>query len=231
MAQGGYGSGGAHADIKRVLRGLKNGADYAVKIRLPHAIVMTLLFKKGSPRELLRRVLRITVEHARNLALFVGSYKAFLFVIQRSASLLVPPVPRAWPAAARDTAPFAAGALAASIAWTEPSAVNVQIALYLLSRVLVSAARIVYKRWREKHAAGATGGASGLYRLSVALLWGAAMWQFEHHPETLQRSLRSSMRFLYRDSNRWAGARDFLPSPSTAATVFALFVLERSARS
>ena len=44
----------------------------------------------------------------------------------------------------------------------------------------------------------------------AAFVWGIVLWLFEYHQYALQPSLRSSMTYLYHDSNRWTSLRDFL---------------------
>ena len=44
----------------------------------------------------------------------------------------------------------------------------------------------------------------------ASVSWGAVMWLFRWHPEELQPSLRSSMRYLYDNAERWDGWRNFL---------------------
>lgn len=44
----------------------------------------------------------------------------------------------------------------------------------------------------------------------ASLSWGAVMYLFRWHPETIQPSLRSSMKYLYVDSETWDGWRNFL---------------------
>lgn len=36
-----------------------------------------------------------------------------------------------------------------------------------------------------------------------ALVWGLVLWLFEHHGGLLQPSLKSSMTYLYHDSDKW----------------------------
>ena len=48
---------------------------YGAKIRAPHALVMTFLFRSGSLREKLRAILQATYTHSWNLARFVFLYK------------------------------------------------------------------------------------------------------------------------------------------------------------
>lgn len=38
----------AYKSILSIIKGLRNGAVYGIKIRLPHALVMTFLFRSGT---------------------------------------------------------------------------------------------------------------------------------------------------------------------------------------
>ncbi|XP_032951369.1 peroxisomal membrane protein 4 isoform X2 [Rhinolophus ferrumequinum] len=58
-----------------VLKGFRNGAVYGAKIRAPHSLVMTFLFRSGSLREKLQAILQATYTHSSNLACFVFTYK------------------------------------------------------------------------------------------------------------------------------------------------------------
>jgi len=44
----------------------------------------------------------------------------------------------------------------------------------------------------------------------ASLSWGAVMYLFRWHPEMIQPSLRSSMKYLYVDSERWDRWGNFL---------------------
>ena len=61
------------------------GGKYGTKIRLPHAAVMTFLFRKEtSVQEKLRIVMKLTFAHSRNLASFAAIYKVgviFLWIM------------------------------------------------------------------------------------------------------------------------------------------------------
>jgi peroxisomal membrane protein 4 len=64
------------SEIKAIIAGLIGGGKYGMKIRLPHATVMTLLFRgDASVREKLKLILKSTWEHSRNLASFAAIYK------------------------------------------------------------------------------------------------------------------------------------------------------------
>jgi len=44
----------------------------------------------------------------------------------------------------------------------------------------------------------------------AALSWGAVMWLFRWYPETVQGGLRSSMDYIYVQSDTWDSLRNFL---------------------
>ncbi len=65
-----------YSEISAIISGLIGGGRYGFKIRLPHAAVMTLLFRKNATvEEKLKIVLKSTMEHSRNLASFAAIYK------------------------------------------------------------------------------------------------------------------------------------------------------------
>lgn len=60
-----------------------SGARYGVKIRLPHALIMTFLFRKDlATSQKLKCVLQLVKEHASSLAMFAGTYKAILAILK-----------------------------------------------------------------------------------------------------------------------------------------------------
>lgn len=56
---------------------------YGAKIRFPHALVMTFLFGRGTPREKLTFILRATKQHALNLGTFTPLYKFLTIALRR----------------------------------------------------------------------------------------------------------------------------------------------------
>lgn len=44
----------------------------------------------------------------------------------------------------------------------------------------------------------------------AALSWGSVMWLFRWYPETVQSGLRSSMDYIYVQSDHWDSLRNFL---------------------
>jgi hypothetical protein len=73
-------------ELTAVVSALIGGAKYGVKIRLPHALVMTFLFRKDlSTTNKIRTVLKLVVEHASNLAAFATIYKCMLAFLKGSS--------------------------------------------------------------------------------------------------------------------------------------------------
>jgi peroxisomal membrane protein 4 len=63
-------------EIQAVVAALVGGARYGVKIRLPHALVMTLLFRRDlTSSQKIRSVLKLALEHASSLGQFATLYK------------------------------------------------------------------------------------------------------------------------------------------------------------
>ena len=71
-------------DILSILRGFRNGCVYGIKIRLPHAAVMTLLFSNDRSIENMSSVIfKKTREHSIHLGQFVMLYKLLIVLIRR----------------------------------------------------------------------------------------------------------------------------------------------------
>lgn len=205
-------------ELLAILRGIRNGSFYGTKVRAPHAMVMIFLFQKGSLRQKLRGVVRLTFEHSKNLALFVGVYKAVLLVLRTHQQQALGQHVTAgvgkpgahWHAAV-------AGGIGGYLVWGRYSSVNFQIILYLMSRALIASVRVMaakgYQPFTNHHF-------KHVYPLLATVVWAAAMWLYENEPAKLHPSLLKSMQFLYDNSCQWKnGLVDFLPSPATTAVL------------
>lgn len=175
-----------------VIKGFRNGAVYGVKIRAPHALVMTFLFRSGSLREKLQAILKATYTHSRNLACFVFTYKS-LQALQSHVQ-----------GETHQMHSFLAAFIGGLLVFGENNNINSQINMYLTSRVLFALCRLGVEKgyipalkWDP-------------FPLHTAVIWGLVLWLFEYHRPTLQPSLQSSMTYLYEDSNVWHGLSDFL---------------------
>ncbi|KAJ2717320.1 hypothetical protein H4R19_000072 [Coemansia spiralis] len=180
-------------DALSLVKGFRNGIVYGAKIRFPHALVMTLLFRSGSPQEKLVAILKATKAHARGLALFVTAYKSVM-LLQRRMS----------PSGKNsDLHAFVAGCIGGYFVFGEKTSVNQQIILYLFSRVAMGLANTVIK-------VGDIQTPPNSFALFAALCWGAVMVLFRRDKSVLQDSLQSSMTYLYEDSNHWTSLKTLL---------------------
>ena len=163
------------------LRGARNGLYYGARIRFAHSIVMQLLFGTGNTQDKLLRIIQLSWQHGRNLGLFVFLYK----LIQSGLSNVY--------GKRLNIFAFIAGVIAASVVWREKNAVNTQLCFYLVSRVLSGILN-------EARKAKIFPEPSKFGYISV-ITWGIVMFLFERDKKVLQRSLASSMTFLYHDSD------------------------------
>ncbi|KAM4831758.1 peroxisomal membrane protein 4 [Urocitellus parryii] len=175
-----------------LIKGFRNGIVYGVKIRAPHALVMTFLFRSGSLRDKLRAILQATYTHSRNLACFVFVYKGLCALQSHTQGK------------AYQSHSFLAAFIGGFLIFGDNNNINSQINMYLTSRVLFALCRLGVEkgyipelRWDP-------------FPLYTAVVWGLVLWLFEYHRPTLQPSLQSSMTYLYEDSNVWHDLSDFL---------------------
>ncbi|KAJ6627260.1 Tim17/Tim22/Tim23/Pmp24 family-domain-containing protein [Mycena sp. CBHHK59/15] len=189
-----------------ILKGARNGFVYGVKVRFPHALVMSILFGRGDWQTRARVIFRATKQHAFNLAKFVSLYKMFM-LIQRKAN----------GGKERNADTFLAGLLGGYIVFGDRTAVNEQIVLYVVSRVVSS----FIPRAGSPYSSSAPPSTavkpmppdSRYFTLFAALSWGAVMWLFEHRGQTIQPGMFNSMTYLYRDSDSaqgWKNLQAFL---------------------
>jgi len=89
-----------------------------------------------------------------------------------------------------------------------------QIVLYVCSRVVAS----FIPRGGSPYAMSSTSTSavkpippdSRYFSVFAAVSWGMVMWLFQNRGETIQPGMFSSMRYLYRDSERWNSLRTLL---------------------
>jgi len=198
-----------------VWRGFRNGLFYGTKIRLPHALVMTLLFRRSANfRKMADPIAKLTWEHSKNLATFAGFYKLTLAIarlirVRLGDKLQTPP---GVPVTQLDS--FLAASLVGLCVWGRYSSVNSQIVMYLMSRVIIALFKVAAKKEIYPFNQFSF---DQVYPYLASGTWGLVLWLYEYHPESLQASLFSSMDFLYHETNKWGSVEDFLPSPATAA--------------
>jgi len=153
---------------------------------------MTFLFRDCSFREKIKFILRATYTHAKNLASFLFIYKSLTALFHHLRLHK-----EQWHS-------FVAAFIGGYFVFGDNNPINNQIVLYLFSRILVGLVK-----------AGVKHGYIARPKIKVfpwfaALVWGTVLWLFEYERDTLQDSLRSSMTYLYDDSNVWHDVTDFL---------------------
>ncbi|KAJ8298893.1 hypothetical protein KUTeg_022953 [Tegillarca granosa] len=161
---------GAYQPALSVIKGFRNGAVYGAKIRFPHALVMTLLFKRGSLKEMAKGIAEATYTHSRNLAMFVFAYKSLTNMLSWIQS------------DKQQYQSFVAAFCAGYFIFGKYNKVNEQLAV---KRGYISKPKQDTFPW------------------FAAIVWGIVLWMFEYEKDTLQPSLKSSMTYLYHDSNSW----------------------------
>ncbi|KAJ8359219.1 hypothetical protein SKAU_G00157440 [Synaphobranchus kaupii] len=178
--------------VLAIIKGFRNGAVYGAKIRAPHALVMTFLFKSGSLKDKLKAIAQATYTHSRNLAYFVFTYKGLQALQERIQGKSL------------QSQSFLAACLGGWLVFGDNNHINSQINMYLLSRILFALSRLAVEKGYVPQPK------RDPFPLFATLVWGIVLWLFEYHPHTLQPSLQSSMNYLYHDSNIWHNISDFL---------------------
>ncbi|KAL9592497.1 MAG: hypothetical protein Q9179_006658 [Wetmoreana sp. 5 TL-2023] len=189
-------------DLLAIVKGARNGFTYGAKIRFPHALVMVFLFRSGTLQEKFKIIFKATFQHARNLATFATCYKAVMLLLRSISS------------DGKEASPhtFLAGLLGGYMVFGRgiQSSVNQQIVIYVFARVILALARLsvqkggaIPREYRERVTNNA-------WPVFAALSWASVMWLYRWHPETIQPSLKSSMKYIYIDSNHWDSFRTLL---------------------
>lgn len=169
------------AFFRVLVGGFRNGAWYGLRLRFPHALLMTLLYSRGSVAEMCKRVLGLTQRHALRLGLFAVVYKAIKSVLEKCGLDL-------------GLRSFSAGLIGGALVWGERDAVNMQLALYIFSRVCLT----LWNRFVQPSNACAK--RVFQFPLFSAVVWGLVMCIWEGDAESLPPSLTSSMNFIYGES-------------------------------
>ncbi|ELR05764.1 hypothetical protein VC83_04463 [Pseudogymnoascus destructans] len=191
-----------YADLFALVKAARNGAVYGAKIRFPHALVMIFLFRSGTFREKARLVYKATRTHAQNLSRFAVIYKMVMIALRR-----LNPTGKEGP---YDT--FFAGLMGGYVVFGQRnprtgnvSGVSQQIVIYIFARVVLGLAKL-----SVEPSTGIVTNAQlsnkikdNAWPVFAAMSWGAVMYVFRWHPDSLQSSLRSSMSYIYVQSDHW----------------------------
>jgi peroxisomal membrane protein 4 len=198
-------------DLLALVKGARNGAVYGAKVRFPHALVMVFMFRSGTFRQKVDLVLRATRTHASNLARFAVIYKTIGYLLKHYG---------ATPGKEGTYDTFVAGLVGGYFVFGgrsksgKISSVSQQIVIYVFARVCLALARLAVKPGHGFPVVSnqPLSGQISHYAWPVfaATSWAMVMHLFRYHPEDLQPSLRSSMTYIYQDSDQWDGLRNFI---------------------
>ncbi|KAF2831414.1 mitochondrial carrier [Ophiobolus disseminans] len=205
-------------DILTLVKGVRNGIVYGSKVRFPHALVMIFLFRSGSLRSKTLLVYKATRQHARNLGLFALVYKSTMLLLKYTSPT----------GKERHYDAFLAGLMGGYTVFgrTIHNSVSQQIVIYVAARVCLALAKLAVQ---PRHVGGGGAGVgvkgggggfelfgNGELRRSMvrngwpafaSLSWAMVMYIFRWHPESVQSSLRSSMSYIYVQSDHWDSLR------------------------
>jgi|APGre2960657444_1045066.scaffolds.fasta_scaffold01901_5 peroxisomal membrane protein 4 len=179
----------------RVLFGARNGALYGVKVRAPHAVVLTALWHDGDAATKAAAVAHAVATHSAQLCGYATLYKALFYALGAGAGT---------PARANGcgrgggstNAPLRAGVagfLAGSLLFRHSTPVNAQIILFLFSRAAVGAAK-------KLSAQAPAALRRRAWPLFAGATWAAVMALYELDKSVLATGLTASMDFIYRDA-------------------------------
>jgi len=199
-----------------LVKAMRNGIVYGAKVRFPHALVMVFLFRSGTFRQKAYQVFKATRKHAENLAFFALTYKSSMIALRTTNN---------GKEGNYDT--FLAGLAGGYFVFGRGmhSSVNQQIVIYVFARVCLAMAKLVVMP--KKGAADLPEGMSGgmglvtdpkvremlqrnAWPAMASISWAMVMYIFRWHPETIQPSLRSSMTYIYVNSDHWDSLRNFI---------------------
>lgn len=189
-----------------LVKAARNGAIYGAKVRFPHALVMIFLFRSGTFREKMRLVLKATRQHARNLAAFAIVYKSAMITLKH--------LNRNRKEGRYDA--FMAGLLGGYVVFgRNHGSVSQQIVIYVFARVILALAKLSIQPKMHPLSPLVTPDARSkitehAWQVFASLSWAFVMYIFRWHPESIVSSLRSSMTYIYVDSDHWDSFRNFL---------------------
>jgi len=167
-----------------ILRGFRNGVVYGAKIRFPHALVMTLLFRDGTWRDKAYAIFQATYTHAKNLGFYAATFKAVRALLRHFRGVEDP-----WNT-------IIAGAVGGGLMFGTNDPVSTQINMYVMSRVIFGWGRTAVNHGMATYT-------PATFTIFAAITWAMVMYLFYFQKGTLQSSLISSMEYLYNASDTW----------------------------
>lgn len=182
---------GKYKVLLDAIKGFRNGLVYGARIRFPHALVLNLVWSNAPYRVMARKIYEATKRHSLSLGcsgLIFSLLRAILRKLQGEA--------RPWHAAL-------AGFLIGALFWGDLSPVTVQMSMYILSRLLSGLFFILAQKYGVKLSSKA-------FRIYSGVLWMFVMPLFLYYGDAMQSSMRSSMKYIYEDNEKYSTWYDLL---------------------
>lgn len=150
--------------------------------RLPHTMTIRV-------HEKLRLILKATRQHARNLAMYATVYKSSMLFLRLTS-------PDGKEAGAHT---FLSGLIGGYTVFGRgyQSSVNQQIVIYVFARAMLALAKLTVQKETGFSKVVRTRVTKNAWPVFASLSWGVIMWTYRWHPDTIQPSLKSSMKYMY----------------------------------
>lgn len=140
-------------------------------------------------REKLRLILKATRQHARNLAMYAIVYKSSMLFL-RLTSL---------DGKEAGAHTFLSGLIGGYVVFGRgyQSSVNQQIVIYVFARAMLALAMLTVQKETGFSKVVRTRVTKNAWPVFASLSWGVIMWTYRWYPDTIQPSLKSSMKYMY----------------------------------
>lgn len=140
-------------------------------------------------REKLRLILKATRQHARNLAMYATVYKSSMLFL-RLTSL---------DGKEAGAHTFLSGLIGGYVVFGRgyQSSVNQQIVIYVFARAMLALAKLTVQKETGFSKVVRTRVTKNAWPVFASLSWGVIMWTYRWYPDTIQPSLKSSMKYMY----------------------------------
>lgn len=140
-------------------------------------------------REKLRLILKATGQHARNLAMYATVYKSSMLFLRLTSA----------DGKEAGAHTFLSGLIGGYAVFGRgyQSSVNQQIVIYVFARAMLALAKLTVQKETGFSKVVRTRVTKNAWPLFASLSWGVIMWTYRWHPDTIQPSLKSSMKYMY----------------------------------
>lgn len=148
----------------------------------------------------MKSIFKATRQHSTNLAKYVTIYKAMMVLLKHLNG-----------GKENSSDAFIAGVIGGYLVFGENNNVNQQIVLYVLARNMLGFAKMAYAQLEPQLSTkNAVAIQNRTWPIVAALTWGVVMFQFRHHYDVVQPSMRASMVYLYSKSDQWKNLKTLI---------------------